>query len=132
MARSLWLYALVFVGGGIGSAMRYGANRVSLAILGPDFPGGTLFVNVVGCFVMGLLTSWFAFRGEQTGQQLRVFLTTGLIGGFTTFSAFSMDAAAMWERGDLLLVSFYLGSTLFFSLTGVFAGLSVMRLVFMQ
>ena len=127
MARVLWLYVLVFVGGGFGSAMRYGANRASLALIGPYFPGGTLVVNVFGCFVMGLLTSWFAFRGEQSAQDLRLFLTTGILGGFTTFSAFSIETALMWERRDFLMAATYAGSSVIFSLAGVFLGIAIMR-----
>jgi len=109
--------------------MRHGANRASLAFIGPNFPAGTLFVNVVGCFVMGMLTSWFAFRGEQSGQVLRLFLTTGIMGGFTTFSAFSIDTALMWERGDFLLTTIYAGSTMVLSLAGVFFGIAAMRIL---
>jgi CrcB protein len=121
--QSLWIYMLVFAGGGFGAAARHGVNRASLAFIGPNFPVGTLFVNVIGCCVMGLLTSWFAFRGEQSSQHLRLFMTTGILGGFTTFSAFSIDTALMWERGDILLSTFYVGSTFILSLTGVFLGM---------
>ena len=121
--QSLWIYILVFVGGGFGAAARHGVNRASFVLIGPNFPAGTLFVNVIGCAVMGLLTSYFAFRGEQTSQHLRLFMTTGILGGFTTFSAFSIDTALMWERGDVLLTAFYVTSTFILSLMGVFLGL---------
>ncbi len=78
-------YLWVFVGAGVGGALRHAANRAGLAIFGSGFPVGTLFVNVVGCFVIGILTSAFAFRGEWFSQHPRLLLTTGVLGGFTTF-----------------------------------------------
>src|SRR4051794_29824656 len=85
-------YLVVFVGGGVGAAARHAVNRAALTIAGPNYPAGTLFVNVVGCAVMGMLAAWFAFRGETSTAALRLFLTTGVLGGFTTFSAFALDA----------------------------------------
>lgn len=126
--QSLWLYAVVFLGGGLGAALRHGANRASFALIGPNYPAGTMFVNAVGCLAMGMLASWFAFRGEQSGQTLRLFLTTGILGGFTTFSAFSLDTALMWERGDLVMTAIYVGFTFLLSVGGVFLGLAVVRL----
>ena len=73
-------YILIFIGGGVGSALRYGASRASLELIGPNFPAGTLFVNVVGSTLMGILAAWFALRGEAD-QTARLFLTTGIIGG---------------------------------------------------
>jgi CrcB protein len=119
-------YLLIFIGGGIGSAMRYGASRASLALIGPGFPAGTLFVNVVGSTLMGVLAAWFALRGSAD-QSVRLFLTTGVLGGFTTFSAFSLDTAVLWERGATGATIAYVVATFVLSIGGLFAGLAVAR-----
>src|ERR1700741_5266409 len=85
-------YLIVFVGGGIGAALRHGVNRLALALLGPTVPAGTFVVNVVGSLVMGLLIGLFAAAPGGGPNQLRLFLATGVLGGFTTFSSFSLDA----------------------------------------
>jgi CrcB protein len=90
---------LVFIGRGIGSALRHGVNVASVRLLGTGFPYGTLTVNIVGSLVMGLLAGYFALRGEAF-PPWRLFLTTGIVGGFTTFSAFSLDTALLYERGE--------------------------------
>jgi CrcB protein len=100
-------YLLVFVGGGIGAALRHAVNRVAFALLGPSFPFGTLIVNVIGSFLMGVLAAALVARGE-TDQSLRLFLGTGVLGGFTTFSAFSLDAVVMWEKAEWLPLAAYL------------------------
>ena len=123
-------YFWLFVGAGIGGALRHGANRASVALVGLGFPAGTLFVNLAGCFAMGVLASLFAFRGEWFTQHSRLFLTTGILGGFTTFSAFSLDAAVIWERGQTGLASTYVLVSLAGSLVGVFVGLWVGRVIF--
>ena len=80
--------------------LRHAVSQVSAFLLGVGF-WGTLFVNITGSFAMGVIAGWFAFRREGGGQSLRLFLTTGILGGFTTFSTFSLDAALFWERGQL-------------------------------
>ena len=95
--RMIGGYLAVFVGGGIGAALRHGVNRAALAQFGPAFPYGTLFVNVAGGLAMGLLAGLFLAKGGGS-QELRLFLTTGVLGGFTTFSAFSLDAVTLWQR----------------------------------
>lgn len=127
--NGLWLYLVVGAGAAIGGALRHGSNRLGLALFGAGFPSGTLFVNLVGCFVMGALTSWFAFRGEQSSQSLRLFLTTGVLGGFTTFSAFSLDTALIWQRGQMALAAGYVALSVGGSLLAVFAGLALMRAI---
>ena len=99
-------YLVVFIGGGLGAALRHGVNRASLAYFGPAFPYGTLFVNIVGGLLMGVLAELFMVRGGGS-QEFRLFLTTGLLGGFTTFSAFSLDAALMWQRSDYAALGTY-------------------------
>jgi fluoride exporter len=89
----LFGYVVVFCGAGIGGALRHAANRAGMH-LGLSFPWSTICINISGCLAMGLIAGWFAFRG-QAGQTLRLFLTTGILGGYTTFSAFSLDAALL-------------------------------------
>jgi CrcB protein len=126
---AVWTYGLIFVGGGIGSMLRHGCNRAGLALIGPNFPAGTLFVNVVGCILIGVFAGWFAFRGETTTQDLRLFLTTGICGGFTTFSAFSLDAVMLWQRGAYLASAGYVGASFVVSILGLLAGLWAMRVL---
>ncbi|HET9354387.1 MAG TPA: fluoride efflux transporter CrcB [Sphingomicrobium sp.] len=120
-----WL--LVFVGGGLGAAARHGINRAGLALLGPGFPWWTLGVNVLGSFLIGLLAGLFDVMG--TGQNARLFLTTGFLGGFTTFSAFSLDALTLWERGAMLQAGLYVAGSVIASLIAVIAGLMISRLI---
>lgn len=119
-------YILVFVGGGLGAALRHGTNIAAARLFGFGFPWGTLVVNVVGSTVMGLLAAWFALRSGGT-QHWRLFLTTGVLGGFTTFSTFSLDIALMWERGDLATAALYVGASLVLGVGGLFAGLWLIR-----
>lgn len=120
-------YALVFVGGGLGAAARHAVNRAALALSGPDYPAGTLIVNVTGSLVMGLLAGWFAFRGETTTPEMRLFLTTGILGGFTTFSAFALDTALLWQRHDWGAAVVYVGASVLLSAAGVVGGMLVIR-----
>ena len=119
-------YVLVFIGGGIGAALRHGVNRASLAYLGPGFPYGTLFVNVAGGLLMGVLAELFLIKAGSS-QEVRLFLTTGVLGGFTTFSAFSLDSAVMWQRGDYGPLAFYTAGSVLFSIGALFAGMAAVR-----
>jgi CrcB protein len=121
-------YFFVFVGGGIGAALRHGVNRAALAFFGPSFPIGTLFVNVTGSLLMGVLAGLFLPKAGAS-QELRLFLTTGVLGGFTTFSAFSLDAALMWQRGDLPALSTYLVSSVALSIGALCLGMTAVRWV---
>lgn len=108
--------------------LRHGVNQASASLFGVNFPYGTLFVNIVGSLAMGLIAGYFAFRGAG-GQMLRLFLTTGILGGFTTFSAFSLDAALLWERGQAATAAFYIAGSVVAGMIGVFAGLALMRTI---
>lgn len=100
MPLQLQFLLLVFVGGGIGSTLRYGVNLGAISLFGPHFPWGTLTVNVVGSAVMGAFAGYLLTREPGTGSDaLRLFFMTGILGGFTTFSAFSLDAVVLWQRG---------------------------------
>ncbi|MGE0713843.1 MAG: fluoride efflux transporter CrcB [Alphaproteobacteria bacterium] len=121
-------YLIVFAGAGIGGMLRHGANMAGLRLLGPASQWATLAVNATGSLVMGLIAGWFALRSGGGGQHLRLFLTTGILGGYTTFSAFSLDAALLWERGEGWTAALYVAASVGLSLAGVFAGLALMRL----
>ena len=120
-------YLWVCLGGGIGAAARHGVNRAALMLAGPNYPAGTLFVNIAGCFVMGLFAGWFTYRGEDTSESVRLFLTTGVLGGFTTFSAFALDTGLMWERHDTGNALIYAAVSVLGSISALFAGLAAAR-----
>jgi CrcB protein len=119
---------MVFLGAGIGGVLRYFVNLLAPRLLGTGFPGGTLFVNVLGSFVIGCVAGWLAFKaGETWAQGARLFIITGVLGGFTTFSSFSLDTALLVERGEMGLAALYVGGSVALSLAAVFGGLALMR-----
>lgn len=119
---------LVFLGGGLGSIARYGVNLAAMRLFGPYFPWGTLTVNVVGSLVMGLIAGYLAFRADYVWSGgARLFFMTGVLGGFTTFSAFSLDAMVMIERGDLAGAAVYVLSSVVVSILALSAGLGLIR-----
>ncbi|SDB16666.1 CrcB protein [Bauldia litoralis] len=121
-----WL--LVFIGGGLGAASRHGVNLVAMRAIGINFPWGTLIVNAAGSVLMGLIAGWLAFRaGANWTQHARLFLTTGFLGGFTTFSAFSLDSALLWERGEPGLAAAYILANVILSIGGLLLGLWIVR-----
>jgi fluoride exporter len=123
-------YLLVFLGAGIGGALRHGVNVGCARVCGMAFPWGTLTVNVLGSFLMGALAGWLAFKAnEGWSQPLRLFLTTGILGGFTTFSAFSLDAVLIWERGQNGLAATYVAASVLLSIVGLVAGLGLVRTI---
>lgn len=118
----------VAIGGALGSAARHYAFVLSKQLLGTNFPWHTLLVNMVGCFIMGAITEVMALR-YQVSLELRSFLTAGFLGGFTTFSAFSLDFALLVERKAYLYAGVYAAASLVLSIAAVFAGLQLMRAV---
>jgi CrcB protein len=120
------LYLIVFLGAGIGGALRHGVNVGAARLFGYGFPLGTLIVNVAGSFLMGLLAGYFLFR-PGIGQHMRLFLATGVLGGFTTFSAFSLDAALLIERHAFAMAAAYVAGSVAASLSALFFGLAVFR-----
>ena len=120
--------ALVFLGAGIGGVLRHGVNVVSQTWLGASFPYGTMAINIIGSSAMGLVAGFLAFKaGEGWTQNARLFLATGILGGFTTFSAFSLDAILLWERGEAMLAAFYVIGSVVLSLAALVAGLALVR-----
>jgi CrcB protein len=119
---------LVFIGGGIGAAARHGVNIAAARVGGIGFPWGTLTVNILGSFVMGLLAAFLAFKADASWtQNTRLFLTTGILGGFTTFSAFSLDTALLWERGQFGVAAGYVAMSVGASIAALFLGLWLVR-----
>ena len=119
-------YVLVFVGGGLGSTLRHIVNVVCPRFLGTAFPYHTFIINITGSIIMGLIAGYLAFKGDAS-QPWRLFLMTGVLGGYTTFSAFSLDAALLYERGEIGLALFYVLGSVVFSILGLFAGLALVR-----
>ncbi|OEC98495.1 MULTISPECIES: fluoride efflux transporter CrcB [unclassified Rhizobium] len=122
------LYLVVFLGAGLGGAFRLGINELAARLLGIEFPFGTLIINVLGAFIMGLLTEYFAFRGGMS-QEMRLFLTTGLLGGFTTFSTFALESVMLWERGQQIPAIAYIALSVFLSIAALMGGLAIVRLI---
>ncbi|TNE35782.1 MAG: fluoride efflux transporter CrcB [Alphaproteobacteria bacterium] len=116
----------VALGGAIGACARYGAAQLFLRMMGPGYPYGTLFVNVFGSFLMGMLVETLALRWSPPAE-LRVLLVTGFLGAFTTFSTFSLDVSLMVERGQSLTAALYVLLSVVLSIGGLFAGLHLMR-----
>jgi CrcB protein len=119
-------YLLVFIGGGLGSTLRYWVNVLCGRLFGTDFPYGIMLINITGSTVMGLIAGYLAFKGEAS-QPWRIFIMTGILGGYTTFSAFSLDAALLYERGEVGLAALYVIGSVALAIVGLFAGLAVVR-----
>lgn len=117
---------LVGAGGAIGSMARYLIGLWTLQRFGPGFPWGTLGVNITGSFLIGLLAE-LIMRKFGASAEMRLFLITGVLGGYTTFSAFSLDAITLFERGDTILAITYIAASVVLSILAVFAGLALMR-----
>jgi CrcB protein len=112
-------YLIVFLGGGLGATLRHGFNLAFARLLGTAFPYATLFENVSGSIVMGVLVALFAFRGGVP-QHWQLFLTTGILGGYTTFSTFSLDTALLYERGEIGTAAAYVLLSVALSIGGLF------------
>lgn len=119
-------YVLVFVGGGLGSTLRYVINVLCGRAFGMNFPYSTFIINITGSTVMGLIAGYLAFKGEAS-QPWRIFIMTGILGGYTTFSAFSLDAISLYERGEIGTAVFYVVGSVVLALAGLVAGLALVR-----
>lgn len=120
------MFLLAAAGGALGAGARYLVGVGAMRLMGPAFPWGTLSVNIVGCFLMGVLIEGAALKWSMSNE-LRTFLATGILGGFTTFSAFSLDFAVLMERKAQASALVYLSASVGFSILALFAGLSIMR-----
>jgi CrcB protein len=119
---------LVFLGGGLGAALRHFTSLAAARLLGTEFPWGTILVNIAGSFAMGLLVGVLAFAIDPTWKaNIRLFLATGVLGGFTTFSAFSLDVMLLWERGAQGTAAVYVLCSLVLSVLALAVGLEVVR-----
>ncbi|MBB4953430.1 CrcB protein [Agrobacterium vitis] len=119
----------VVIGGGLGSLLRYLVGLATIRLLGPLLPWGTFAVNILGSFCIGLLTELIA-RKLNASADVRIFLVTGVLGGFTTFSSFALDAVSLAERGDLMWSMIYVLATVGLGIIAVFVGLAVGRALF--
>jgi CrcB protein len=118
----------VMLGGAFGSGARYLTGRATLSLFGPGFPYGTLAVNLIGGLLMGALVGVLA-RASNGGETWRLLLGVGVLGGFTTFSSFSLDAVTMIERGQLTVALGYVLVSVIGSIAALFAGLTLARTV---
>jgi CrcB protein len=121
-------FLIVFFGGGLGAALRHGVNVASARAFGTAFPYGTLIINVLGSLAMGLIAEYFALKSGLP-QRWRLFLTTGILGGFTTFSAFSLEAALLYERGQYAGAAIYIVGSVVLAIGALFAGMAIVRML---
>lgn len=120
---------LIFIGGGLGALARWSFGLGTARLLGTAWPWGTLGVNVIGGFAMGLVMGHMLISGSSTTQSenYRLFLATGVLGGFTTFSAFSLETMTLFEAGRWLDGSLYVAASVVLSVGAVFAGMALAR-----
>ena len=119
----------VAAGGAVGASLRYLTGLLTIRVIGPGYPWGTIAVNIIGSFVMGAIVVILAAKGGT--HRYAPLLMTGLLGGFTTFSAFSLDFANMWERGDTQAAMLYVLASVVLSILALFGGLAVARSLFL-
>ncbi|HEY8163145.1 MAG TPA: fluoride efflux transporter CrcB [Methylocystis sp.] len=119
-------FLIVFLGGGIGAAARHGVNLLVARMISAIFPYGTLTINVLGSFLMGAIVGYFALK-DGSSQHWRLFLTTGILGGFTTFSTFSLEAVLLYERGETVAASLYVAASVGLSVAGLLTGIWLLR-----
>lgn len=118
----------VALGGAVGAAARYLVGMQAARMLGSDFPWGTLTVNIAGSFAMGLIVALFEYK-LKAPQEVRAFLTVGVLGGFTTFSAFSLDFAVLAERKALAPAGFYVAGSVCLSILALFTAMWITRAI---
>ena len=123
-------FLLVAAGGAIGASLRHGAGLLSVRYLPANWPWATFSVNLLGGFAMGLAAGWFAYKGAEGGNDLRLFLATGVLGGFTTFSAFSLETMNMLRSGEAGKALAYAALSVILSVAALGLGLWVARRAF--
>jgi len=121
---------LIALGGALGAVSRHFVNQAGLRLIGPELPYGTFAVNVLGCFLVGVLVGWLALAGRADATEIRFAFGVGFLGAFTTMSAFSLDLVVMIERKTYMLAAGYAFATLAVSVSAVIAGLIMIRKVF--
>lgn len=119
-------FLVVFLGAGLGGMARHAINIASLRLFGSGFPSGTFIVNVLGSLMMGLIVEYLALKSDWP-QAVRLLLTTGFLGGFTTFSTFSLDTVSIWERSETWLAAGYAAASVCLSIAALFFGLAIVR-----
>ena len=124
----MMLTLAIGAGGALGAMLRHGVNMAALAAFPVAFPLGIMLINIIGSFVMGVLTGVFAHFWEP-GQTVKLFLTVGVLGGFTTFSSFSLDAVLLWQRGEVAQAALYVLSSVVFSIGALILGLWIVRVL---
>lgn|GEM_PF-144979 len=128
ISASMLPYFIVFIGAGLGGVLRHSVNLACGRYCGLDFPWGTFIINITGSTLMGFVVGYFAFKsGGYWSQNARLFLTTGILGGYTTFSAFSLDTVLLWERGQLGAAGLYVVGSVGIAVAGLTAGLAIVR-----
>lgn len=120
------LVAAIFIGGGLGSVARHYAVLAAARLFGEAFPYGTLFVNVLGSLLIGVVIELGALKW-QVSPEMRALIVTGFLGGFTTFSAFSLDVLKLAETGQGITAAAYIAASVFLSLLAVFAATHLLR-----
>lgn len=118
----------IAAGGALGAVLRHFLNSFAASVMGTGFPYGIFAANIIGSFLMGVLIVYFALAGEGTQTLKASFLTVGLLGAFTTFSTFSLDAALMIERGQFLTAGLYIGGSVVLAIGGLFLGMAITRM----
>jgi len=119
----------VALGGAIGASLRHLSGGLMIRVAGTGFPYGTIFVNVLGSFIMGLAAVYLMERMDGSYHRYAPFLMTGILGGFTTFSAFSLDALYLIERGRMLAAALYMGGSVALAILALVAGLAIARML---
>jgi CrcB protein len=120
-------FFLVALGGAIGASLRHGAGQAAVRLAPDGWPWATFLVNVTGSLAMGVVIGWLVLKGAESGQNMRLFLATGVLGGFTTFSAFSLEVAEMMRSGALAKAAAYAGVSVLFGVAALFVGLWLAR-----
>lgn len=117
----------VAAGGALGSVLRYLLQNLVGNIAGKDFPLGTLLINIIGSACMGALVGWLAQNTPENAHDIRLFCAIGLLGGFTTFSSFSLDAVTLYQQGRIQQAVIYVLVSVVCSIAGLLAGLQIFR-----
>lgn len=130
MSGSILNCVYIFAGGGFGAVMRYLIGLQAAKVWGINFPYGTLIINVLGSFLIGAIAGYFTFYSNGENQALRLFLIVGILGGFTTFSSFSLETLMLLQRGELLLAMGYILLSVLVSLSVVYFGFELVKFKF--